>query len=112
MEITDNGNGIQTVYVDSKFDTVTAPAVEKAMLALVNDGVRKMICNLEHCEYISSMALRAVLNVAKLLQKNGGQFVLCNLSAYILEIFELAGFTRILTIVDKQQTAVEKLNAC
>lgn len=111
MEIKDNGKGIKTIFVDRKFDTVTAPATEKEMLALVNGGVRKMICDFEHCEYISSMALRAVLNVAKLMQKNGGQFILCNLSAYILEIFELAGFTRILTIVDKHPTAIEKLSA-
>jgi anti-anti-sigma regulatory factor len=45
--------------VDAKFDTVTAPAIEKAMLAAINDGVRKMICNFQHCDYISSMALRA-----------------------------------------------------
>jgi anti-anti-sigma regulatory factor len=44
------------------------------------------------------------------MQKNGGQFVLCNLSTYILEIFELAGFTRILTIVDDQQKAEAKLS--
>jgi len=111
MEITDNGVGIQTVMVDRKFDTVTAPAVEKAMLTSISNGVRKMICDCKQCEYISSMALRAVLNVAKTMQKNGGQLVLCNLSAYIMEIFELAGFTRILTIVDNHPTAVEKLSA-
>jgi anti-anti-sigma factor len=110
METTDSGRGIRTIYVDAKFDTVTAPAIEKAMLAAINDGVRKMICNFQHCDYISSMALRAVLNVAKTMQKNGGQFVLCNLSTYILEIFELAGFTRILTIVDDQQKAEAKLS--
>lgn len=111
MEVKDSGNGIKTIYIDRKFDTVTAPAIEKAMLALVNDGVRKLICNLENCEYISSLALRAVLNIAKIMQKNGGQFILCSLSAYILEIFELAGFTRILTIVDNHQAAVIKLNS-
>lgn len=111
METVDNGNGILTIYVDSKFDTVTAPAIEKAMLAAVNEGVRKMICNFGRCDYISSMALRAVLNVAKTLQKNGGQFILCDLSAYILEIFELAGFTRILNIVENQQKALAKLSA-
>lgn len=111
MEIIDNGAGILTMVVDRKFDTVTAPAVEKAMLAAINDGARKMICNFEKCEYISSMALRVVLNVAKIIQKSDGQLILCNLSTYIMEIFELAGFTRILTIVDKHPTALEKLSA-
>ncbi len=110
MEVKDNGNGIKVVYIDRKFDTVTAPAVENGMLSLISKGVRKMICNLENCDYVSSMALRATLNVAKTMQKSGGQFVLCGLSAYIQEIFELAGFTRILTIVDNQQLAIEKLS--
>ena len=49
-------------------------------------------------EYISSAGLRVVLMAHKSLTANGGRFVIRNLSKEVRSVFDMIGFSIILTI--------------
>ena len=79
-----------------RLDTTTAPALDKTINCDVADA-KKLVLNLKGLEYISSAGLRVLLSAQKKLQKVGSMKVI-NVCDEIMEIFDMTGFTDILTI--------------
>ena len=52
-----------------------------------------------HVEYISSGGLRALLTIEKLIEERDGDMRLFHVNENIMEIFELVGFTDVITVV-------------
>ena len=97
MEIKKNINGTELEFVlIGRMDTNTAPKVEAELKASIN-GVEKLVLNFENLEYISSAGLRVVLTAQKIMNKQG-EMVVRNVSEIIAEVFEVTGFSDILTI--------------
>ena len=85
-----------TVALKGRLDTTTAPMLEKSLTENLND-VTELIIDLANLEYISSAGLRVLLAAQK--QMNGkGNMVVRNVNEEIREVFEMTGFTDILTI--------------
>ena len=97
MNIIKNLNdGVLEVAVEGRLDTTTAPDLEKEVSESL-EGVKELIFNLEKLEYISSAGLRVLLVCHKNMKKQGEMKVVgCNDVVY--EIFEITGFSDILTI--------------
>ncbi len=96
MTITKNLNGAEaTVAIEGRLDTTTAPDLEKEIQTLT--GASSLTIDLAKLEYISSAGLRVLLSAHKnFANKNG--MTLINVSATIIEIFEVTGFKSILNI--------------
>ena len=82
--------------LDGRLDTTTAPELELELRQSL-DGVENLILDLEKLEYISSAGLRVLLSAQKQMNHQGSM-TLRNVNPAILEIFEVTGFTDILTI--------------
>ena len=85
-----------TVALEGRLDTTTAPELEKALTEAL-DGVETLIIDLAKLEYISSAGLRVLLSAQKRMMKQGGMKV-THVNETIMEIFEVTGFSDILTI--------------
>ncbi len=97
MEIIKNQNGTKLeVSVEGRLDTTTAPQLE-AELGSNLDGITELILNFEKLEYVSSAGLRVILGAQKTMSKNGSM-VIENVCDDIMEVFEITGFSDILTI--------------
>ena len=92
---TQNG-GELTIALEGRLDTVTAPELE-AELKTALSGVTDLIFNMEKLDYLSSAGLRVLLSAQKQMNKQGSM-VVTKASETILEIFEVTGFSDILTI--------------
>lgn len=86
-----------TLALTGRLDTITAPELEAALSASL-DGVSALTLDMEHLDYLSSAGLRVLLSAHKRMSKQGSM-VLCHVNETILEVFEVTGFTDILTIV-------------
>ena len=87
----------KTVYMlEGRLDTVTAPDLEKELKASL-DGVKELVLDFEKLEYISSAGLRVLLAAQKTMTKQG-EMKLVHVNETIMEIFEVTGFSDILTI--------------
>ena len=84
------------VEVEGRLDTATAPELE-AELAEVLDKADELVFDLEGLEYMSSAGLRILLATQKKMGLKGGMKV-TNVNDVIMEIFEITGFSDILTI--------------
>jgi len=90
-----SGNEL-TVALTGRLDTTTAPELEKELKASL-DGVAALTVDMGGLEYISSAGLRVMLSAQKLMAKQGAMKV-THVGETIMEIFEVTGFTDILTI--------------
>ena len=84
------------VALEGRLDTVTAPELEKE-LADCLEGKTELVMDFAKLEYISSAGLRVLLSAHKKLSKTGS-FKITNVNETIMEIFEVSGFSDILTI--------------
>ena len=85
------------VSLEGRLDTVTAPELEKELHAL-RPGLTELKLDFAKLDYISSAGLRVLLSAQKVMNKQG-EMTLTNVSETVMEIFEVTGFSDILTIV-------------
>ena len=90
-------NGTAAFSLEGRLDTVSAPELE-AELKDALDGVSELTLDLEKLEYISSAGLRVLLAAQKDMNKRGAMKI-AHVGETIMEIFEVTGFSEILTIV-------------
>ncbi len=90
-------NGKAAFDLEGRLDTVTAPELEKELKASL-DGITELTMDFGKLEYISSAGLRVLLSAQKAMNKQG-EMKLMNVNETIMEIFEVTGFSDILTIV-------------
>ena len=82
--------------VSGRLDTVTAPELEKTLEESL-EGVTALVFDFAGLEYISSAGLRVLLSAQKRMNEKGSMKVV-NVSEIIMEIFEVTGFSEILSI--------------
>lgn len=99
MTINKNLNETElTLSLSGRLDTTTAPRLEMELKASL-DNVDSLIMDFKELEYISSAGLRVLLSAQKVMNKQG-KMVIRHVNDTILEVFEVTGFTDILTIED------------
>ena len=97
MKITKKQNASSLeIALEGRLDTTTAPDLERAMKESL-DGVSELTLDFEKLEYISSAGLRVLLSAQKKMSRQGGM-KLVHVGEIIMEVFEVTGFTDILTI--------------
>ena len=97
MTITQERNdGTLTLSIAGRIDTKTAPELDQLIKDAL-DGVKELVFDLAQTAYISSAGLRVLLIAQKQMNKQGKMKVV-NANSDLMEIFEVTGFSDILTI--------------
>ena len=89
-------NGKAVFALEGRLDTNTSPELEKELRETL-PGVSALELDFENLDYISSAGLRVLLSAQKLMSRQG-EMKVKNVNETIMEIFEVTGFTDILTI--------------
>ena len=90
-----NGNEL-TITLTGRLDTTTAPQLEAEVKENLG-GIEKLILDFTALEYLSSAGLRVLLAAQKIMNKQG-EMIIKNVNDTVKEIFEVTGFSDILTI--------------
>ena len=97
MKITKNQNGnALEIAVEGRLDTTTAPELEKELKDCL-DSANELTLDFSNLEYISSAGLRVLLSAHKVMSQKGGM-KLTHVNETVSEVFEVTGFSDILTI--------------
>ena len=97
MNIGINKNTEETrIEITGRLDTITAPELEKTIASDVAE-TNNLVFDVKGLEYISSAGLRVLLAAQKKMNKQGTMKIK-NVCPEVMEVFELTGFTDILTI--------------
>ena len=84
------------VAVAGRLDTTTAPDLANELEASLDD-VKELVLDFHDLDYISSAGLRVLLSAQKRMNKQGSM-CLVGVGEAIMEVFEVTGFSDILTI--------------
>ena len=88
--------GVLTVAPEGRLDTITAPEFEKVLNESMGDAT-ELTLDFSALDYISSAGLRVLLSAHKAMSGKGGMKV-TNAREIVREVFEVTGFSDILTI--------------
>ena len=97
VEITQTDNQVM-VTLEGRLDTVTSSEFEKNLTPYFSMQGIELILDCEAMEYISSAGLRVVLMTHKCITAKAGRFIIRNLNKDVRSVFDMTGFSRILTI--------------
>lgn len=97
LDVKKNLEGSDLEFVlTGRLDTITAPQLEEEVKASIDD-ISKLVFDFDGLAYISSAGLRVLLSAQKTMNEKGSM-VVRNVSDEIREIFDVTGFSDILTI--------------
>ena len=112
MEIKKELSGTVTIFeIDGNLDSNTSGDLEKVLVPHIDGGGVKVLIDGTKLNYISSAGLRVLLVAAKKVKTSSGIIVLCALQNHIKEVFDIAGFSKIFTIVPTRDEALKKFPA-
>ncbi len=108
MNIRIESIGEATVVIpEGRLDFGSAAGFEKQLgQTLAGKAPAALIIDCAGLEYVSSAGLRAFLIAARGAQRAGVRFALCGLQPPVREVFDLSGFSRIITIFADRAAAL------
>ena len=87
-----------TVALEGRLDTTTAPQLETDLASELDD-ITELVFDMSKLDYISSAGLRVLLSAQKKMNRQGSM-VVRHSNPDIMEIFDVTGFSDILTLED------------
>ena len=97
LDIKKNVDGSSLEFVlEGRLDTVTAPELEAEIKSSI-EGIENLSFDFTDLAYVSSAGLRVLLSAQKIMNDKGSM-VVRNVSDEIQEIFDVTGFSDILTV--------------
>src|SRR5512138_368813 len=106
MEIsTRTSNDIHIVSIAGSLDSGTSPDAQKALDSVLA-GAKKVAMDFSNLDYISSAGLRVLLGAAKKMRASGGTLRMFGLNQSVKEVFEISGFSSILSVYPSEAEAL------
>jgi len=102
-------NDVTIVAFAGNLDSNTSPQAQQAIDGILAGGGRKLVVDFSALDYISSAGLRVLLGAAKKLGGGGGGLRLFGLNETVREVFQISGFSTILTVATTEADALKGL---
>ena len=90
------GDAIQ-IQIEGRVDTTTSPQLQSAILQAFQKG-NKLVLDFSNVAYVSSAGLRALLIGQKTANSKGGSMTLTHVPEAVSQVFDMSGFSGILSI--------------
>ncbi len=97
---------VTVLSFDGNLDTNTAPQAQEQIDQLIDGGSSRILINFNELNYISSAGLRVLLATAKKLKAASGDLKICCLNQTVQEVFDISGFSSILSVVATEEDAL------
>ncbi|MBE5881742.1 MAG: STAS domain-containing protein [Lachnospiraceae bacterium] len=91
-------DGKKWFILDGRLDTTAAPQLGSVLEEELKDDVKEVVIDMDRCGYVASSGLRVILQAQKSMNRVGGSMVVKNVNETVMEVFEMTGFSSILTI--------------
>ena len=106
MKLTCEQQGdVMLLRAAGKLDAVTAPQFREDLEQTLPPDARRVVLDLSETPYVSSAGLRVLIVLAKQVMPRG-KLAVAGLNESVREVFELAGFDKIMTLCDDVAAAL------
>jgi anti-sigma B factor antagonist len=86
------------VIPEGRLDFGAAPGFQQQLEGVIAGGAPVVIVDGAALDYVSSAGLRVFLLAARAAQRASASFALCALKPAVRDVFDLSGFSRIITV--------------
>lgn len=97
--------GTTILVLAGYLDAYTAPELEKAIQAEVDEGRLRLVVDGAGLTYISSAGLGVFMGFVEEVREAGGDIKICGLAPKVRQVFELLGFPAIFDLVEDVKAA-------
>ena len=97
---------VRILALSGRLDTETSADLELALQDLQAAGATHFLIDMTAIGYVSSAGLRVLLALAKQLDGGRGSLRLCELNPAVMEVFDVAGFSRLFSIYPTRAAAL------
>ncbi len=87
--ITPEANNGKRISIAGRLDSNTAPELQQSIDNEINDSVNTTIIDFKGLDFLSSAGLRVIFKAKKMMDGNGGKFLMVNLQPQIKKVFEI-----------------------
>ncbi len=103
-------NRVATIMVKGIIDAYSYTQLEQTFNRLVDERIYKFVVDLAGVDYMSGTGASIFMKVLNLCQENDGNIVLVNPKPVVRDLFDLLGFTNILTVTGDIKSALKLFN--
>ncbi len=89
ITVTPEANNGKRVSIAGSLDSNTAPQLQQSINTEIDDSVSTTIIDFKDLDFLSSAGLRVIFKTKKVMDNNGGKFLLVNLQPQIKKVFEI-----------------------
>jgi anti-anti-sigma factor len=100
-------DSVTVVRIEGNLDTNTSPEAQEHFDGLLEQGASKILVDCAKVDYVSSAGLRVLLATVKGLTAAGGGLRISGLNETVREVFEISGFSTILSVFNTEAEALE-----
>ncbi len=100
-------DGVLVARLAGRVDTASSMECAKILREATDSNERSLVLNLSELTFLSSAGLRILLMTARKFSEPGRAFALCDMSAQIMEVIRISGFSQILSVHETEAAAVE-----
>jgi len=102
--------GTTVVTLPRRFDTDSAPAVEKELQPVLEQHPERLLFDFSGTDYISSAGMRVLVKTMHDVATWSGTMAFSALNEHVEYIFGIAGFQKIFTIYKTREKALKHLS--
>lgn len=92
---------------EEKLDSNVAPGLKSELITLHAEGIRNIILDLSEVKYTDSSGLSALLVGNRVVQEDGGIFVLTNLSDHTMKLIKISQLDSVLNILPTVEEGID-----
>ena len=92
---------------EEKLDSSVAPGLKSELITLHAEGVINIILDLGEVKYTDSSGLSALLVGNRIMQEDGGIFILTSLSDHTMKLIKISQLDSVLNILPKNEEAID-----
>lgn len=92
---------------EDKLDSNVAPNLKSELITLHAEGIRNIVLDLSEVKYTDSSGLSALLVGNRIVQEEGGIFVLAHLSDHTMKLIRISQLDSVLNILPTVEEAID-----
>jgi anti-anti-sigma factor len=97
---------VTVLLFEGELDTNTSTDAENQLNELIKNETHKILLDFAKLDFISSAGLRVLLATAQQLKIAGGGLRVCSLNKDVKEVFDISGFSTLLSVFDNEAEAL------
>ncbi|MFN3840973.1 MAG: STAS domain-containing protein [Cyclobacteriaceae bacterium] len=92
---------------EEKMDSSVAPGLKSELITLHAEGVKNIILDLSEVKYTDSSGLSALLVGNRIIQEDGGIFILSHLSDHTMKLIKISQLDSVLNILPTVEESID-----